>query len=457
MQRVRLLREGVDLLRGEGVEGSCSPMKSAHVHRASRRYLTKLPALPAETGGGRKHIDDVIGRDHRNGESVTANDLLDEYELHCLLSESKESDEPGSSAEIYDDEKRSYEECNAFDELILHVAPSDMDVSGCDDDGMDALPGKGGAGEDAGEAGGQANGSTNGAEDAVANGDMKGGRNDGDVEDPSVTNNGDDADVPDTPLRPGPYSKRKMTGGLPPTSCGVVKKHGGSGDDVHSEGDKKGSLEHMIQKRQLLPAWLNMPQLTVLSESVQSNLKVYLEVVSKVESVDISSPKFVLDKHVFRIGTLPSCDYTMKCTDSGGDIRQVRRVSRIHCLLYVPLILQTYSSTHRHAVVATAGAGHGEALPRTHVPDRGLSVHTSTDDYDEVEAQRHVTIVDNHSAWGTYVVSLNGVRKVPTNIQKGLPLLPGDLICIGVVRNGPPTMSPIDANKALVVFRVRIE
>jgi hypothetical protein len=68
-----------------------------------------------------------------------------------------------------------------------------------------------------------------------------------------------------------------------------------------------------------------------------------------------------------------------------------------------------------------------------------------------------VTIVDNHTLWGTYVVSRNGVEKVTTVVTRGHSLHSGDLLCLGLVRNGPKLMSSVDANKALLVFRVRIE
>ena len=66
-----------------------------------------------------------------------------------------------------------------------------------------------------------------------------------------------------------------------------------------------------------------------------------------------------------------------------------------------------------------------------------------------------LTLVDNNSAWGTYVVSSEGTRKAPAKVTAGIVLSSGLLVCIGVCKDGPPEISATEANQACVVYRVR--
>jgi hypothetical protein len=411
IERVNILRGGMVRVRGDNGDSSRSPIKCFQLPAASRRYMTKLPPLnrSRSTSANITSIDEFIG-ESTDGEPVTTSDLVDEYELKCLLSENIE-DEDCSSNMI---------EAH-FDGLKLKISQTDLESScGNDYDALDDTPD--------GEA----------RMASEADNDM------------TVLDSSTNSATPAPYLPLGPYAIRRRD-----SSDGTTHKVKEEPEKSLSR-DKKAILDERIKDKALTPPWLGVPQLTMLSESVQSNMKIYFEVVSKVDSIDISSPKFILDKYVFRIGTLGSCDYSLKCHDNGGDIRQIRRVSRIHCLVYVPLVLQQYSRYH-HGMSprnyhTSANDGHkADNLSSTN------NIGMGGEEYEDTVSHKHVTIVDNHSTWGTYVVSVNGVRKVPTTIQKALPLVPGDLVCIGVVRNGPQTMSPIDANKALVVFRVRIE
>ena len=66
-----------------------------------------------------------------------------------------------------------------------------------------------------------------------------------------------------------------------------------------------------------------------------------------------------------------------------------------------------------------------------------------------------ITITDNNSLWGTYVVSRHGARKVSSRMSAEVVIEPGDLVCFGVVRDGPETLDVTDAGKAVAVYRVR--
>lgn len=66
-----------------------------------------------------------------------------------------------------------------------------------------------------------------------------------------------------------------------------------------------------------------------------------------------------------------------------------------------------------------------------------------------------VHIIDNLSAYGTYIVNQHGCVRAATTVQKPSVVKIGDLICIGVNRHLPSELAPIDANKASVVYRLR--
>ena len=66
-----------------------------------------------------------------------------------------------------------------------------------------------------------------------------------------------------------------------------------------------------------------------------------------------------------------------------------------------------------------------------------------------------ITVLDNTSLWGTYVVNKSGGKKVPSKLTLGMRVEPGDLLCIGVVREGPPELDAKDAGRAACVYRVR--
>lgn len=165
------------------------------------------------------------------------------------------------------------------------------------------------------------------------------------------------------------------------------------------------------------PEWLTMPQLSSYSELIQSNKKIYLEVVSHVPSIYLNQSKYLISNSMFKIGTSEKCDCIIENElPIDFDKRYVCHISSLHCVIYTSLIS---SSSKVNNPISK--------------------------------------IVDNHSLWGTYVVSIKGVEKVTTIQSNGATLSSGDLICIGLIRNGPKTMSSVDANKAMIVFRVRIE
>ena len=132
----------------------------------------------------------------------------------------------------------------------------------------------------------------------------------------------------------------------------------------------------------------------------------HLELLSKHGDVDVPS-KVTLDKPTIRIGSLPYCEVHAKCK---GVVKRDRMISQIHTVITVPVSL--------------------------------------AEDF-------KISVLDNTSLWGTYVVNKTGGRKVPSKLTLGMHIEPGDLLCIGVVREGPPELDAKDAGRAACVYRVR--
>ena len=155
-------------------------------------------------------------------------------------------------------------------------------------------------------------------------------------------------------------------------------------------------------------AWMSagLPHLRVLNAECNSNI-CHLEIVSMSGDVQ-SAEKVPLNAGVVRIGLLPSLECTLVVT---GEVERQHRIAKVHCMIYCPL------------------------------------------DGDEDAA---ITVVDNHTRYGTYVISTKeGARKVTTIATDGLALVPGDLLCIGVRRNGADVLTATEACGASIVYRVR--
>jgi hypothetical protein len=226
-------------------------------------------------------------------------------------------------------------------------------------------------------------------------------------------------------------------------------------------------IEKQHQTRRLKePDWMLMQHRLRLNESIHTQKFVTFEIVSMAKTVELRDKEFIMNKPIVRFGTLEACDYTIKCSNNaGGDIRKERSLSKIHCMVYVPLVSPRSTADQDNMKKKRTNhstGGKKKKYVRSYDSDSDDGDSDSDSD-EEAERRSHekrasqVTIVDNHSCWGTYVVTQRGVRKVPTTIQAGIPLEHGDLICMGITRNGPPAMTPIEANRALLVFRVRTD
>ena len=155
--------------------------------------------------------------------------------------------------------------------------------------------------------------------------------------------------------------------------------------------------------------WTSTPHLWTLSADLYGTLY-HLELLSK--HGDVIAPASVpLNKPMMRFGTMEGCECRIEST---GAAKRNAMIAKVHCMIF------------------TAGAVDSSAE------------HTAS-----------VMVVDNSTLWGTYYVDTSGAYKVPTKFSVGASVRPGDLICIGVKPDGERELSPTDAGKACVVYRVR--
>ena len=163
--------------------------------------------------------------------------------------------------------------------------------------------------------------------------------------------------------------------------------------------------------------WTSLPHIRSFYSSTHQKVY-YIEILSKKDSVMCPS-RIPLDKPVVRLGTMrDACgDGTITLIDNTLE-KNNGMISKIHCMFYVPM-----------------GA---------------------IDESKKQANQSPITIVDNSSKYGTYVVgegSESGAMKVPNKLSAGIHLELGNLICIGVKKEGEQLLSPTEASTGCIVFR----
>jgi hypothetical protein len=183
-------------------------------------------------------------------------------------------------------------------------------------------------------------------------------------------------------------------------------------DSEHSLRDSQDA-EMNFETAQNVQDWAAMTHIYAL-HSMHNDCLYSLELVSKQGEVEVAQ-RIPLDRPVIRIGSHSTCECVVATT---GAARRESKVAKVHCLLYCP--------THR-----------------------GSTARGDSNSHDKL------TLVDNSSVWGTYVVSAQGTRKAPVKVTAGMVLTSGLLLCIGVCKDGPAEISATQANQACVVYRVR--
>lgn len=179
--------------------------------------------------------------------------------------------------------------------------------------------------------------------------------------------------------------------------------------------------------------WASMKHDYVL-HSMLNDCMYSLELVSKQGDISVAQ-RVPLDRPLIRIGTHSSCEcvVTFSGNNSGNSAKKDPKVAKIHCLLYCPIYKgSTLSVSYTQEEETYGGTTKAAAL-----------------------ANAQLTLVDNASGYGTYVVSAHGTRKVPTKITAGTVLTSGMLVCIGVCKDGPGEIEATVANQACLVYRVR--
>jgi hypothetical protein len=176
-------------------------------------------------------------------------------------------------------------------------------------------------------------------------------------------------------------------------------------ESVESEGDGVDDEDEDAITFAQASTWTTTPHIWSVDAFLHGYVY-HLELLSKHGSVEVPV-KFPLDKPTVRIGSFQYCELSFQCR---GAVKREGMISKLHAIISVPV---------------------------------------------SVTESFKVTVLDNNSLWGTYVVSRHGARKVPTKLSAAVILEPGDLICFGVVKDGPESLDVTDAGKAVVVYRVR--
>ena len=163
--------------------------------------------------------------------------------------------------------------------------------------------------------------------------------------------------------------------------------------------------------------WTSLPHIRSFYSSTHQKMY-YIEILSKKDSI-VCPSRIPLDKPVVRLGSMrDACgDGTVTLLDNTVE-KSNGMISKIHCMFYVPM----------------------GAIDESKVQTN----------------QSPITIVDNSSKYGTYVVgegSESGAMKVPNKLSAGIQLELGNLICIGVKKDGEHLLSPTEASTGCIVFR----
>lgn len=192
---------------------------------------------------------------------------------------------------------------------------------------------------------------------------------------------------------------------------------------------------------------------TSLSKPLTNNTLFYLEIVSISENIYCDANRIILNQENIMLGSHSRNDYVLKNIHHGSntvvskngvgpdgiDVLKTCCISDIHCILHTPLL-------HKSRTVCKKKA----------MEKNGLYEDEEEEDLpDENNPHLFPTVLDNHSMWGTYLVSAAGVTKISTVSRHAMVISPGNLLCLGLCRNGPKNMLPSEANQALIVFRLR--
>ncbi len=155
--------------------------------------------------------------------------------------------------------------------------------------------------------------------------------------------------------------------------------------------------------------WNALPHVRIINQ--EKNAMTYsLHLISKRADIEASAV-VTLNQPNMRFGTLPTNECPFTCT---GQSKRDGCLSKTHCIISMP----------------------------------------SAADYDAP-----VRVHDNHSTFGTYIVSgaTEGAVKVTTSATDGDVLSVGDLLCIGVKKYGAAVLNASEASSACIVYRVKCQ
>ncbi len=209
----------------------------------------------------------------------------------------------------------------------------------------------------------------------------------------------------------------------------------------------------------------------------------HLELMSKRSAIRLVSDmiRIPLELSVTRIGCNSLCEIQVSCqvSSSVGDSSEVLLRSMTASKSDSRLTHSTSSQQQLPDIADKSSSTEASLSPQSHSSSNPISgIHcilfcskstTVDDSTDSVSAHQNksaLTVVDNSTSSGTYVISsrANGMAlRAPNKSSAGLVLHPGDLLCVGVVAASlsqkksfpPPMLNATEASTACLVFKIR--
>lgn len=195
-------------------------------------------------------------------------------------------------------------------------------------------------------------------------------------------------------------------------------------------------------------SWTELPHIRQMGAYLSKALY-HLELLSKREGVDVPL-HITLDRPMTRLGTMAECEGVISLSTALASSSSLSSSSG------VGLLLSTKSTGDPLVSGDEVAPASSPVLPRRPVAPPIAKIHCMVYSAmgEDGSATENVNVVDNSSAWGTYVVSTGNARRVASRYSTGTKLNAGDLLCLGVGLDAPAELTATQASSAVVVFRV---
>ena len=200
-------------------------------------------------------------------------------------------------------------------------------------------------------------------------------------------------------------------------------------------------------------SWTSLPHMKVINRDINNRI-MHLALISKHKDV-VAPPIIPLDKPMVYIGADGNnhnnnnnniLENEIISSNNSADGTDDDNISNSNVEKGKEEVEDTTSKDTRIHIECT-GEMANKVIAKTHcIISGGIGA-----DYEQT-----VTVSDNYTVYGTYIVSSRDVYaiKVTNSMTKGNPLIAGDLLCIGVRKYGAARLEAADASEAYLVYRV---